>query len=216
MMNFEQACQNMITQQLRTNNVLDEDLLRLIKRSQRELFVPEQFQDVAYADMQIPLGDGQVMMSPMDESRMIQELSIHATDSILEIGTGSGYVTSLLASLGHDISTIDNRENFVKNAESKIVERGLHNIEYIYGDCFEYEFGKQFDVIAITGSMLRLPKSLQQILAPNGRMFAILGSAPQMEAYLITNEHNSWQQRALFETNIVALDNGPQPERFVF
>ncbi len=217
-MDVEQARFNMIEQQIRPWDVLDPKVLNLLRDFPREAFVPDQYQALAFVDMNIPLDHGQKMMQPKMEARLLQELSLTNRDKVLEIGTGSGYLTGLLASLARDVDTVDIFANFLETARVKLNAHDLHNIHYFEGDAAQGWDGEgPYDAIIITGSMPTLPESYKMNLSPNGRLIAVVGQAPVMEAVLLQRlEENSWQEVSLFETSVPPLINVKPPSTFVF
>lgn len=217
-MNFEQARLNMLTQQIRTWGVLDERVLNVTKITPREIFVPKAYEDLAFADMNIPLMHGQVMLRPAEEARLIQALSIKDTDSILEIGTGSGYTTALLAQLGKHVYTVDIFADFTDQAKQKLTHFGINNVSFITADASRgWEPEAPYDVILITGSMPYLPDTFRNSLKAGGRLVVILGQAPTMEATLITYDgDNKWHEKKLFETVVPSLINAPTIPAFSF
>lgn len=215
-LNFEEARHNMIVQQIRPWNVLDEDVLKLIQRLPREDFVPADYKVHAFTDMNIPLSNDQEMMSPKLEAYMLQALKLQPQDKVLEIGTGSGYVTALLASQSRHVVTVDIDADAQKQAAEKIAAHQIDNVTYEVGDAASgWDKQKPYDVIAITGSMPVLPESFQRDLNVGGRLFAIVGDGPAMDAILITRvKDNEWSHQTLLETEIPALVNAIEPERF--
>ena len=218
MMNIEQARSNMIQRQLRTTNVLDEQLLDLLAELPREKFVPLEYRDLAFADINIPLGHGQQMMTPSIEAKMLLSLAIKATDKILEIGTGSGFVTAALAKLGQHVYSVDMDDGFIKTAGDKLAELGITNVTLQQGDAATgWDKQKPYDVICITGSMPALPQAFKQQLAIGGRLFVILGKDAPMEATLITRVgENDWRNDTLFETVIPPLRQTVSRADFIF
>lgn len=217
-MNIEDARQNMLKQQLRTNDVLDEHLLALLTHTPREHFVPTEYQSLAFADYQVPLGHDQVMMSPMEESKMLQALSLQPSDDILEVGTGSGYITAILAQLGASIDSIDIFADFTLTAEKRLQEHKIKNANLITADIFEnWKPEKSYDVIVITGATPLLPPRFIQYLNDDGRLFAILGEAPSKQATLIRRQPNETVGKTfLFTMDIPNLINTPQVDPFQF
>jgi protein-L-isoaspartate(D-aspartate) O-methyltransferase len=212
------ARRNMVEQQIRTWEVLDERVLDLIDRSPREEYVPEQYRNLAYADMNIPLGQGQVMLAPKLEARILQELAIRPTDKVLEIGSGSGYMASLLAALGKHVFSVEIIPELEARARRNLETHGVKNVSVELGDgAGGWERHAPYDVIVITGSLPLLPRSFQTSLSRDGRMIAIVGDRPAMEVKLIQRlGSESWSEASLFETDVPALINAKQPERFVF
>jgi protein-L-isoaspartate(D-aspartate) O-methyltransferase len=217
-MNMAQARHNMIEQQIRPWEVLDQRVLELIDSLPRDAFVPQSYLKLAYADINIPLSHGQVMMPPKVEARMLQALAIKPSDTILEVGTGSGYATALLARSGKHVYSVDVYPDFIDSAGRKLAELGIGNVTLESGDAVSgWDSHAPYDVIAITGSLASLPDNFRQSLKIGGRLFVITGQAPVMEARLITRSaEQGWIDQALFETVMPPLVNAPQPQRFVF
>ena len=216
-LNFEEARHNMIVQQIQPWNVRDDKVLDLLQRLPREDFVPADYKVHAFSDINIPLADGQEMMSPKLEAYMLQALQIQEQDKILEVGTGTGYVTALLASQARHVITVDIDADVQKRAEEKLTAHQITNVTYDVGDAaMGWDNQKPYDVIVLTGSMPLLPETFQRNLNVGGRLFAIIGDAPAMEVLLITRtKNNEWTHEVLLETDIPALINAAEPERFV-
>jgi len=217
--NTELARFNMIEQQIRPAEVLDPKVLDVIAATPREQFVPPEYQSLAFSDSNIPIGGGQEMMKPIMEARILQALSIQKTDKILEIGTGSGYFTALLAKLGKEIISIEIDPELSKYAEAKLTELELsENITLAVGDAAEgWTNSAPYDVIAVTGSMPILSEALKSQLTLGGRLLAIVGSEPVMSVLLLTRiGEDQWNEEALFETVSSPLKNTQQPQKFVF
>lgn len=217
-MNMAQARHNMIEQQIRPWDVLDQRVLELIADLPREGFVPKAYLNLAYADINIPLDHGQVMMAPKVEARMLQALNIQTSDTILEIGCGSGYVTALLARSGKQVHSVDIYPDFVEDARRKLAAHGIDNVILDTGDAAHgWDRHGPYNVIAVTGSVPILPDALRRALKLGGRLFVITGDAPVMVARLITRStEQEWIEKALFETVLPPLVNAPQTQRFVF
>lgn len=197
---------NMIEQQLRPWEVLDGKVLSVINQLDRADFVPDMYKGLAYADCQIPLANATSMFPPTIEGRMLQALLINSDDRILEIGTGSGYITACLATLGKQVLSLD-IDATCQQAAAKIIEsQSLNNIEFEQGNAFESQYDQAFDVIAVTGSVSVVPENLKQALTVGGRLFVIVGESPAMQAMLITRASSSeWITESLFETVLPAL-----------
>jgi len=217
-MNFEQARMNMIEQQIRPWEVLDQAVLDAIARVPREEFVPERFRKLAFSDTRIPLEHGQSMMVPKVEARMLQALALRPEDSCLEIGTGSAYVTALLAELGGSVQSVDLYDDFVDAASTKIGKMGFGNVTLSTGDgSGGWEACAPYDVIALTASVPYLPDGFKQQLKDGGRLFVIVGQSPVMEAQLITRVGKlDWRCESLFETELPAMIGLTPPETFRF
>lgn len=221
-MDIEQSRFNMVEQQIRTWDVLDQQVLKLLFELRREEFVPVAYRSLAFVDMEIPLGYGQVMLAPKLEARMLQELQIKDTDRILEIGSGSGYFTALLASRGDHVYSVEIVPELKSMAEKNLQMHRIGNVTLETGDGARgWPQHGPYDVIALTGSTPVLPEAFQKSLRPGGRLLAIVGDAPVMEAVLVTcvtqeEKAGLYNSVSLFETCISPLKNAKQPERFAF
>lgn len=215
---IKQARFNMIEQQIRTWEVLDERVLSLLNQVHREDFVPESERELAFADAFIPLAHGQQMMQPKIEARLVQTLNIVPTDSVLEIGTGSGYLTALLAKSAKHVYSVDIFSDFVESARSKLAAHDMRNVTLETGDASKgWDKHGPYDVIAVTGSLPILTDTFQKLLKIGGRLFVVVGESPIQEALLIRRAgEQEWHTESLFETYLPALINAPQPQRFVF
>jgi protein-L-isoaspartate(D-aspartate) O-methyltransferase len=217
-LNFEAARTSMILNQMRAWHVHDDRVLDLIARMPRQDYVPAASRNLAYVDMNIPLGHGEVMMTPKTEARLVQELEIDPKDKILEIGTGSGYVTALLANLGRHVVSVEIRPEFTTEAATKLARHGIRNITLEVGDGARgWDRQQPYDVIFITGSLPILPEAFRDSLAPGGRMIAIVGQSPVMEVKRIRRlDGNIFTEDSLFDTDLPPLQNVIEPARFVF
>ena len=206
----------MIEQQIRPWEVLDQRVLDVMQKIHREDFVPENYRNFAFSDINIPLDHDDVMMEPRIEARMLQALDIQSTDSVLEVGTGSGYVTALLASLGRHVISVDIHANNTETVRTILKSRDFNNVTLETGDASSgWDKHAPYDVIAITGSLPNLPESFQFALNRGGRLFCIIGEAPIMTATLITRiGEYEWAHEALFETKLPALKNVPPVRKF--
>jgi len=217
-MNFEQARSNMIEQQIRTWEVLDQRVLDLLASVPREDFVPPRYHSLAFSDTNIPLGYGEVMMAPKVEARMLQVLAVEPDDRILEIGTGSGYVTALLARSGREVTTVEIHAELSAGAKVRVSQQGLDNVRFEVGNGLERPAAEGgYDVIAVTGSLPVYIDHFEKRLAVCGRVFLIVGQAPVMEAMLVTRVGaRELAREGLFETDLPPLRGAPTPKRFVF
>lgn len=217
-MDIEQARYNMVEQQIRPWDVLDQDVLNLLFKLRREDFVPEAHRALAFVDMEIPLGHGQAMWTPKLEARVIQELAIRPADQVLEIGTGSGYLTALLAMNAAKVVSIEIDPAFSAAAGLKLRAHGIENVALHVADAArDWPYDGDFDVIVLTGSTPLLSGAFRDRLRTGGRLFAITGSAPVMQAQLITcTAPGAFRSVTLFETCVTELVNAPQPTAFVF
>lgn len=217
-MDLKQARYNMIEQQIRPWDVLDQNILDLFEKIPRENFVPETYRRLAYADIAIPIGHGQMMMHPRVEARMLQALSLHPTDKVLEVGTGSGYVTALLAAAAHHVYSVEIFPDLQQQAGERLARRDITNVTLEEGNgAMGWDRHGLYDVIAVTGSLSELPESFQASLNRGGRLFAVVGQAPVMEAVLITRVGDGkFSHEVLFETDMAPLIDAPAHAEFVF
>ena len=217
-MDIEQARYNMVEQQIRPWDVLNQDVLDLLLKVRREDFVPQAHQALTFVDMEIPLGHGQAMWTPKLEARVLQELAIRPTDRVLEIGTGSGYLTALLASQAAGVVSVDIFPDFTIDATRKLRAHGFDNVTLHTADAArDWPDEAGFDVIVLTGSTPLLSDAWLHRLKVGGRLFAITGVAPVMLAQLITRTApDATRSVTLFETCVTSLVNAPQPAAFVF
>ena len=215
---LERARFNMIEQQIRTWEVLDQRVLDLLFRIRREEFVPAPYRAIAFVDMEIPIGHGEKMLQPKLEARMVQELALNPTDRVLEIGTGTGYMTALLARLGGHVFSVDIEAEFTVSAREKLAAHQIRNVTLDTGDAARgWDQHRPYDAIVLTGSFPVLFESFRASLKPGGRLLAVVGDPPVMEARLVTcTAPGAYNTVALFETCIAPLKNASQPERFVF
>ena len=215
-LNFEEARHNMVVQQIQPWNVKDDKVLDLLHIVPREDFVPAEFKDFAFTDMNVPLGNGQEMLQPKLEAYMLQTLQVQGKDKVLEIGTGSGYLTALLASQARHVISVDIHEEFSHKAKEKLEAHNITNVTYEVGDAhLGWDAHKPYDVIVVTGSLPLLPESFQRNLSVGGRLIAFTGDDPAMEMILITRvSENEWSHQVLLETSVPALINAVEPERF--
>jgi len=217
-MDIEQARFNMVEQQIRPWNVLNQDVLDLLSQVKREEYVPEVYRTLAFVDMEIPLGHGEVMLAPKMEARIVQELNLKKTDRVLEVGTGSGYMTALLAHQTEHVFSVEIVPEFKADAERKLKAHDIDNVTLEVGDAAQgWPKHGPYDVIVLTGSVPVLPDAFLKSLKPGGRLFAMVGDAPVMEAKRVTCvAEGVFNTVELFETCVAPLKNALQPERFVF
>ena len=215
-LNFEEARHHMVVQQIQPWNVHDDNVLELLHRVPREDYVPEAYRHFAFTDMNIPLGNGQEMLPPKLEAFILQALQLKPQDKVLEIGTGSGYMTALLASQARHVISVEIDEKLHNSAAEKLAAHQVKNVTLEMGDAGQgWEKDRPYDAIVVTGSLPLLPESFQRSLNVGGRLFVILGEAPVMEAMLITRSgDNEWTHQPLLETCVPALVNAPQPDHF--
>ena len=216
-MNKEFARQQMIEQQVRSWDVLSSDVLDGLRRVERELFVPEEYAALAFADAEIPIGHGEFMMTPTIEGRVLQALELGGNEKVLEIGTGSGFLTACLANASKHVTSIDIHSDFVESAGWRLADCGIDNVELIEMDGTQELPAGTFDAIAVTGSMQTLDSRLTDALNPGGRLFVVVGEAPVMAATLVTRgSEDDWHSEVLFETDLAALVNAALPPQFSF
>ncbi len=218
-LDFERARFNMIEQQVRTWEVLDPRVLDVLRSVKREDFVPARYRKVAFADLALPIEGGtrpETMMKPIVEGRMLQAVDASDACAILEVGTGSGFVTACLAQLGREVVSIDVEPRFVERAASRLTGAGITNVRLEVADALAYEPGRRFDAVCITGAVFEVPERFKRWLAVGGRMFVICGESPVMDARLITRVGESdYRTDSLFETDLPYLVNAGPPKRFV-
>jgi len=216
-MNTEFARLQMVDQQVRGWNVYDEAVLAMLKELPRELFVPAGYEAFAFADTEIPIGQGQHMMSPTVEGRVLQALGLRGDEHVLEIGTGSGFLTACLAKLAARVTSIDIFDDFVAQAADKLADSDISNVEVLQMDAMRELPEGDFDAIAVTGSIQSFDPRFVDALKPHGRLFIVEGDAPAMEAKLVERlDGNDWQTVSLFETTLAPLVHGALPPRFSF
>jgi protein-L-isoaspartate(D-aspartate) O-methyltransferase len=217
-MNPEQARTNMVEQQIRTWEVLDQDVLDLLYVVPREEFVPPQHRALAFTDMEIPIGEGERMWQPKMEARVLQELALRRTDRVLEVGTGSGYFTALLSHRAAHVLSVEIHPRLAAFGRANLEKHGADNVTLELGDAARgWTAGAPYDAIVLTGSTPLLPAALPGQLAPGGRLFAVGGEAPAMTARLIVSAGAGGTRSSdLFETVIKPLVNAEQPSRFRF
>ena len=215
-MDIEQARLNMIEQQIRPWNVSDVGVLKIIAETPRERFVPDRHQKLAFADMEIPLGHGQFMMTPKVEARMLQALQINPDDNILEIGTGSGFITACLAKLGKHVDTIERHADFSDRAQSVLKRLAINNVNYIQGDALsDSNDAGRYDAVVVSASMPVYLDEFEDRLAENGRMFVVTGQAPVMQAQLVSRKNEEGVSHTrLFETCLRPLVGIQAPQTF--
>ena len=206
-MDFEIARFNMVEQQIRTWEVLDANVLEACSKVHRERFVPDAYRQLAFSDTAIELGHGQAMMPPKIEARLLQALDVRRADRVLEIGTGSGYLTALLASLAAHVTSIEIFDDLSARAKHNLRNANIGNVALHVGDAVDgWSTAEPYDVIVVTGSSPERRALIEQQLSLNGRMFIVVGNAPVMEALLITRiAKDSWSVESLFETELAPL-----------
>ena len=217
-MNFEQARSNMVEQQIRTWEVLDQSVLDLLYAVPREDFVPEACRTLAFADLEIPIGEGEKMMAPKVEARILQELALRKTDRVLEVGTGSGYLTALLARRAAQVNSLEIRPALAAFGRANLERHGADNVTLEIGDGARGDPKRApYDAIVLTGSTPVLPRALLEQLAPGARLFAVVGEPPVMVARLVTcTAPGAYRTAELFDTLLAPLANAEHAPRFRF
>lgn len=216
-LDIESARRQMVTQQVRAWEVLDPTVLKVMDEVPRESFVPPGYRALAFADTAIPLPLGQEMLTPQVTGRILQSLEISPSDHVLEVGTGSGFLTACLARLGAGVVSLEIRSQLADAARRRLLEHNVRNCEVLAQDVFQWEPDRSFDCIAVTGSLPEFDERLQNWLAPGGRLFVVIGASPAMSAWLIRRTGKiDFVRESLFETVLAPLDNAPRSERFVF
>jgi protein-L-isoaspartate(D-aspartate) O-methyltransferase len=217
-MNIEQARFNMIEQQIRPWEVLDPQVLDLLFVVKREDFVPDAYRNLAFADMEIPLGSGQAMLAPKIEAKLLQELDITKTDKVLEIGTGSGYMAALLAARAEHVVTVESRPELAEAARRNLERAGVNNVTVEVGNGANgWAQRGPYDAIVVSASLPAVPAALLRQLRVGGRLAVIVGEAPVMEAQLITcSAEGVYNTVNLFETVVPALDGVEARSAFSF
>lgn len=217
-MNIEQARFNMIEQQIRPWDVLDPQVLDLLFVVKREDFVPAAYRNLAFADMEIPLGDNQAMLAPKIEAKLLQELSLKKTDKVLEIGTGSGYMAALLAGRAEHVVSVECRPDLAATARQNLDNAGVTNVSIEVGDgSLGWSARGPYDAIVVSASLPTLPAALLKQLRVGGRLAVIVGDAPVMQAQLIIcTAEGIYNTINLFETVVPPLDNAATKSAFSF
>ena len=217
-MNLEQARTNMVEQQIRTWEVLDQEVLDLLYVIPREEFVPPQHRALAFSDLELPIVEGERMWQPKLEARVLQELALKRTDRVLEVGTGSGYLTALMAHRAAEVCSVEHRPALAAFGRSNLERHGADNVILEVGDAARgWARHAPYDAIVLTGSTPVLPQAFLEQLAPGGRLFAVVGEAPAMQARLVTCAAPGASSSVdLFETVLRPLANAEQPRRFRF
>ena len=220
-MDFEKARFNMVEQQVRPWDVLNPRVLAVISEIPREQFTPDKYKNLAYVDTRIPLGTYEdqpcTMANPTIDGRILQEMDIQDEDLILEIGTGSGYLTACLAKLGRHVDSVDINEDMTAMAEKNLQALNINNVNLVTGDASKtWEQKHNYDVIVISAAMKRIPQSYRKLLKNGGRMFVVTGKAPAMTAHRVTRiGKNEWTTEDLFETSIEPMIE-PVEHKFIF
>ena len=217
-MSIEQARVNMIEYQIRPWEVLDQEVLELLYAVKREDFVPAAYRNLAFSDLEVPIGQGERMWQPKLEARVLQELAVKKTDRILEVGTGSGYFTALLAQRAQHVYSVEIDPQLKASGEANLRRAGVENATVELGDgVLGWTRHAPYDIIVLTGSTPLLPQPLLQQMKTGARLFAVVGNPPVMAARLVTcTGEGVYHAMDLLETRIAPLKNAPAGERFSF
>lgn len=215
-MNLDQARFFMVEQQIRPWDVLDPKILDLLMDTPRHLFVKEGNENLAYGDIELPIGHDQAMMFPRVEGRMLQAVDIDSSDKVLEVGTGSGYLTALIAKQAESVTTVELHQDIQETAKTRLTE--FSNIQFQTGDASsDWNDGQQYDVIILTGSVTEIPQAYKEKLTLGGRLAVVAGNAPAMTAQVLTRvSDQEWEVETLFETDLAPLTNGSSSDSFEF
>lgn len=216
--NIEQARFNMVEQQVRPWDVLDQQVLDLLLRVPREAFVPAHLRALAFADTMLPLENGELMLEPKLEARMVQALALQPDDKVLEVGTGSGYLTALLASLAARVVSVELDSEMMAAAQQGLAAHGIDNVDFYLGNgAGGWEAEQPYDAIVLGGAVAAIPQALKEQLQVGGRLFAVVGEAPAMQGMLLTRLNmKEWREWVLFETVIPPLRECHGTRGFVF
>jgi len=216
-MNTEFARRRMVEQQVRVWNVSDSRVLSTMAAISRDQFVPSMYADLAYADTEIPLGNGQCMLRPSMDGRILQTLDLRAEDSVLEIGTGNGFLTACLASLAGSVTSVEIFDEFVTRTRENLARAGVENVQLHCQDALVKIPPGEFDAILVSGSTALLHQPFVDALRPGGRLFAVIGEPPAKNAILVSSSTDrEWHIESLFETDIPDLVNATAKPQFIF
>ncbi len=216
-MNIDFARQQMVQQQIRAWDVFQDDVLNVLGATPREVFVPADYEALAFAETEIPIGHGEPMLKPVIEGRILEALAIQPDDRVLEVGTGTGFLTACLARLADHVTSVDIHDAFVRSAGSRLEKLGISNVDLQTMDATAELPEGRFDAIAVTGSLQTFDPRFVDALLPGGRLFVVVGNPPVMEARLVTaGTDGEWQSDTLFETDLKPLVNGALPPGFQF
>ena len=218
LINTELARQNMVENQVRPWEVLDPRVLEMLAGIRRENFVPARYRNLAFADLALPLGYGEVMLKPTIEGRLLQGLLLQPSDHVLEIGTGSGFLTACMASLANSVVTVERHADLAEMARKNLSAALVDNVLVHTADAItEFTREEQFDAVVVGGAVYALPERFRDWVKPGGRLFAIVGESPAMQAIVHTRvDETHWVQESLFETDVPYLKNAEPPRRFTF
>ncbi len=212
----EVAREQMISQQLRAWHVLDGRVLKTMAEVRREEFLPAAYRGLAFADAPTPIGHGQIMLPPKIQGRLLQALALTADEIVLDVGTGTGFLAACMARLAARVASIDIHAELVSEAATRLSGSGIRNVSTIVVDAMTYDPAGQFDAIAVTAALPVYQARFEEMLAPGGRLFVVVGVPPIREAWLVTRDRDGFRREVLFETEVPSMINAPLPETFVF
>jgi protein-L-isoaspartate(D-aspartate) O-methyltransferase len=218
MIDYAKARETMVEQQVRPWEVFEPRVLETLARLPRERFVVEAHRALAYSDLALPIGHGESMMKPVLEGRVLQALSIEAGEDVLEIGTGSGYLTACLCSLGRDVVSLERHPDLAQTARDRLHAQGIGNVRIDSADVFGWDSERRFDAVCVDAAVATVPSHFLQWLRPGGRIFVVHGLAPAMEAALVRHADNAagFRVESLFETELAYLAGAAPVPRFQF
>jgi protein-L-isoaspartate(D-aspartate) O-methyltransferase len=216
-MDIELARFNMVEQQVRPWEVLDARVLGVLTAVRREDYVPSRYRNMAFADLCLPIGHGEVMMKPVIEGRVLQAVDLKAQDSVLEIGTGSGFLSACLGRLAREVVSIEQHADLAEAAARRLYANAIRNVRIEHAEALlAFEPKREFDAIVVTGAVNALPARWRAWVKPGGRVFAVTGESPAMQATLFSLDAGGhWSQERLFETDLPYLTHATPPKRFV-
>jgi len=215
--NYSQARENMVEQQVRPWDVLDLRVLNVLSTLPREAFVPELHRALAYSDIELPIGHGQKMMKPVIEGRTLQALDLQPGEEVLEIGTGSGFLAACLGALGREVVSLELQPELAAQARAALDATGLgNNVRIEQADALSYTTDRKFDAVCVTAAVDTIPERFLEWLRPGGRLFVVRGRSPVMEAVLVHKDVNGPRIESLFETDIAYLAGAAPAPQFVF
>lgn len=202
---YAKARELMVEQQVRPWDVLDPRVLDVLAALPREAFVPAAHRNLAYADLALPLGHGEFTMKPVLEGRTLHSLELDPTDDVLEIGTGSGYLTACLGRLTREVTSLEIHADLAEAARARLSEQSVDNAQVVVADAYAWRSERRYNAICVTGAVADIPPHFYDWLQPGGRLFVVHGRSPAMEAVLVRNEVNARRIQSLFETDLPYL-----------
>ena len=214
------SCLNMVKQQLRTNQIFDQAILDLYldRALPREAFVPEAFRAFAYSDMQLELAHHERMMTPLEEASLLQALALRGDETILEVGTGTGFLTALLSRLCQHVTSIDYYAEFTEEAKKHLMHHQCLNVDLLTGNAYQGWLDRApYDIMILSGGISAITETHRLQVLPGGKLFAIVGHSPIMQGQLhYLDHHGNWSNKVVFETHLPALINTLKQEHFIF